>query len=155
MSLLDVQEDIDEFTTISFPVLADEIVTDYLGGKFIPLVSHPGSVFIVLAESYTQTVKRMILNTLNLWPFLANFVVLHVLVALIIWWLVSSSYILMDLLSTHNSNFYHLSQSEPSRYFKLFFLSCVILVITFQLISISASCDDVTTEYASVQKISH
>lgn len=88
-SFTEMLADVDNYTTMTFPVLAKSDLTTYIGGSFVPFVEHPGSIFIVRKISVAEQVIGIAKNIFRVWPLIVLLVLVVLFVGIIVWFVVS------------------------------------------------------------------
>lgn len=83
-----VIREIDEFTDLSFPIVGQKTFKNYLENEYVPLVDHPGVVFITKDKSVNEAVVSMLMVMSNVIPLIALNMLFMVVVGMLMWFIV-------------------------------------------------------------------
>ena len=88
-SELKTLNEIDQFTDLSFPIIANTLSDEMVGYPFVPLVAHPGVVAIVRDKDINEIVIDMIVMIVGIYPLLLLNLLMMVTAGFLVWMLVS------------------------------------------------------------------
>ena len=77
--------EIDEYTDLSFPIIAQTTLDMFTGYPFIPLINHPGVVVIAKDKSIDEIVADKLMLIFAIWPLMLINVLFMVLAGFIVW----------------------------------------------------------------------
>ncbi|XP_057309719.1 uncharacterized protein LOC130647766 isoform X2 [Hydractinia symbiolongicarpus] len=82
-----VIREIDQFTDLSFPIVGQKTLKNYLENEYVPLVDHPGVVFITKDKSVNEAVVSMLMVMSNVIPLIALNMLFMVVVGMLMWFI--------------------------------------------------------------------